>query len=227
MTSCSALVASNLEQARARIRAAGGNEVRIVAVTKGFGADAVAAAREAGLTDLGENYADELVAKWETGPRWHFLGAIQRNKVRALADKVGLWQGVDREVAGKEIAKRAPGAAVLVQVNLSGDPRRNGCTFADAPALVHALQVMQLDVRGVMGVGPAGEPETARPPFRRLARLAASLGLPEVSMGMSGDLEVAVEEGATMVRLGTALFGPRPERQPVRRLVSGGEAASG
>src|SRR5439155_9237961 len=80
VTSCAALVASNLEQARARIRAAGGQDVRIVAVTKGFGADAVAAARQAGLTDLGENYADELVAKWEAGPRWHFLGAIQRNK---------------------------------------------------------------------------------------------------------------------------------------------------
>jgi pyridoxal phosphate enzyme (YggS family) len=227
MSSCAALVASNLEQARVRIRSAGGHDVRIVAVTKGFGADAVAAARYAGLTDLGENYADELVAKWEMGPQWHFLGTIQRNKVRALADKVGLWQGVDREAAGMEIAKRAPGAAVLIQVNLSGDRRRNGCTFADAPALVDSLRAMQLDVRGVMGVAPAGEPETARPPFRRLASLAASLELSEVSMGMTGDLEVAVEEGATMVRLGTALFGPRPERQPVRRLVSGGEAASG
>src|SRR3954447_2340927 len=123
--SCAELVVSNLEQARARIRAAGGQDVRIVAVTKGFGADAVAAARQAGLTDLGENYADELIAKWEAGPRWHFLGANQRNKVRAMAEKVGLWQGVDREAAGREIAKRAPGAAVLVQVNLSGDPRRN------------------------------------------------------------------------------------------------------
>src|SRR4051812_24156813 len=124
--SCAELVVSNLEQARARIRAAGGDDVRIVAVTKGFGADAVDAARQAGLTEVGENYADELTAKWEPGLRWHFLGTIQRNKVRSLAGKVDVWQGVDREAAGREIAKRAPGAAVLVQVNLAGDPRRNG-----------------------------------------------------------------------------------------------------
>ena len=228
--SCAELVAAKLDLARQRIRSAGGTDVRIVAVTKGFGPDAVAAALQAGLTDLGENYADELAAKWEEGPRWHFLGAVQRNKVRALADKVDLWQGIDREAAGREIAKRAPGAHVLVQVNLSGDPRRNGCTFADAPALVERLRAVGLDVQGVMGVAPAGSadaPEAARQPFRRLAALAASLGLPEVSMGMTGDLEVAVQEGATIVRLGTALFGPRPERRPVRRLVSGGEAASG
>jgi pyridoxal phosphate enzyme (YggS family) len=226
-TACAALVASNLEQVRARIRAAGGDDVQIVAVTKGFGSDAVSAAREVGLTDLGENYADELIAKWQPDMRWHFLGTVQRNKVRALAEKVDVWQGVDREAAGREIAKRAPGAAVLVQVNLAGDPRRNGCTFAEAPGLVDTLLGLHLDVRGVMGVAPAGPPESARSSFRRLAGLAASLKLSEVSMGMTADLEIAVQEGATSVRLGTALFGPRPEPRPVRRLVSRGEAASG
>lgn len=209
MSALGDLVAANLAGVRARI----GDHVRIVAVTKGFGADAVDAAVAAGLDDIGENYGPELLDKWRAGPRWHFLGGIQRNKVRALAPKVDLWQGVDRIAAGREIAKRAPGAAVLVQVNLAGDPQRIGCTFDDAPALTGALRHAGLDVRGLMGVAPQGPPDSvARPLFRRLAELAQRLELAELSMGMSGDVEVAVAEGATMVRLGTALFGPRPPR---------------
>lgn len=231
MTALADTVAANLDAVRARLRDAAGptaERIRIVAVTKGFGGDAIEAARQAGLDDIGENYAAELLEKWVEGPRWHFLGAIQRNKVRSLAAKVDLWQGVDRIAAGREIARRAPGAAVLVQVNLAGDPERNGCSFEEAPALVEELQGEGLDVRGVMGVAPDGPPDTvARPLFRRLAQLAADLGLPEVSMGMSGDVEVAVQEGATMVRLGTALFGPRPPRSGTRRLGSPEEASSG
>lgn len=226
-----ATVAANLEGARRRMRDAAGeaaDRVRVVAVTKGFGADAVDAARRAGLVDVGENYAPELLGKWVEGLRWHFLGAVQRNKVKALAPKVDLWQGLDRPAAGAEIARRAPGAAVLVQVNLAGDPHRNGCSFAEAPGLVDTLRGDGLDVRGLMGVAPEGPPDTvARPLFRRLAGLAHELGLAEVSMGMTADLEVAVQEGATMVRLGTALFGPRPPRPGTRRLGSAQEASSG
>lgn len=214
-------VADRLAAVRARIAAAGRDpdQVTVVAVTKGMGADAVRGALAAGVVDLGENYAHELLAKAAVAGsgRWHFLGRVQRNKVAGLAPLVALWQSVDREAAGREIARRAPGAGVLVQVNLTGWPRRNGCRWEEAPALVDVLAGTGLDVRGLMGVGQAGPPEVNRPAFRRLAAMARALGLPEVSMGMSADVEVAVEEGSTMVRVGTALFGPRPLASDLQR----------
>lgn len=195
---------------RERLTAAGGPHVTVVAVTKGFGPDAVEAAVAAGLADVGESYAQELLAKAGDpragAARWHFLGAVQRRKVRDLAPLVHLWQSVDREAAGVEIARHAPGAAVLVQVNVSGAPGRNGCAWDDALHLVEQLRAIELDVRGLMAVAGRDNP---RAQFRRLAVLARDLGLAELSMGMSGDLEVAVEEGATMVRVGRALFGAR------------------
>jgi pyridoxal phosphate enzyme (YggS family) len=215
-------VAANLEAVRARIRDAGGDPERItiVAVTKQLPVDAVRAAVAAGLVDIGENYAQQLLAKAEDAPagvRWHFLGRVQRNKVPALAPLVHLWQAVDRPAASVAIADRAPGAAILVQVNVTGSPGKHGCTPAEAPELVDHARALGLDVRGLMAVGPQGPPEDARPAFRRLAGLARTLELPELSMGMSGDLEVGVQEGATIVRVGTSLFGPRPVRAGVRR----------
>jgi pyridoxal phosphate enzyme (YggS family) len=211
-----------LDAVRSRISHAGGrDDVRIVAVTKGFGADAVAAAVEAGLEDVGENYADELVAKHSSLPpatcRWHFLGRVQRNKVRRLAGRVSLWQGVDRVAAGEEIARRSPGAEVLVQVNVTGDERRNGCGFDEVAGLVDALSTLGVNVRGLMAVGRPDDPDGARRDYRRVAGLSQGLGLPESSMGMSDDLEVAVQEGATMVRVGRALFGPRSAADHLRR----------
>lgn len=216
-------VAGRFAAVRDRIAAAGGSpdNITIVAVTKGFGPAAVEAALEAGIRDLGENYAQELEDKAEVAAarshpgrcRWHFLGRVQRNKVRALGPLVHLWQAVDRESAGREIARRVPGSRVLVQVNVSEEEAKSGCTFEEAIPLVGNLQALGLDVRGLMAVGPAGsdaDPERARPGFRRLRRLADDLGLAERSMGMTGDLEVAVQEGATMVRVGRALFGDRP-----------------
>jgi pyridoxal phosphate enzyme (YggS family) len=214
-----AVVAARVAAVRERIDRAGGQGVRLVAVTKAFPIDAVLAALRAGVDDIGENYAQELLGKvpqladHDVAPdrvRWHFLGRLQRNKVRALAPHVHLWQSVDRAELGAEIAKRAPGAAVLVQVNLADEPQKGGCSWADLHALVRELGEMDLDVRGLMGVGPAGPPEAARPGFRRLVATAAELGLDECSIGMTDDLEVAVEEGSTMVRIGRDLFGPRP-----------------
>jgi pyridoxal phosphate enzyme (YggS family) len=215
MTSIDAdTVAERVRLVRERIRSAGGRDVRLVAVTKAFGADAVSAAAEAGVVDVGENYAQELLAK-AVEPnvasvlRWHFLGRLQRNKVKALAPHIALWQSVDRAELGVEIAKRAPGAAVLVQVNLSGEAQKGGCAWGDVRTLVERLRQLDLDVRGLMGVGPEGPPDAARPGFRRLVDTADELDLPERSIGMSADLEVAVEEGTTMVRVGRDLFGPR------------------
>jgi PLP dependent protein len=214
-------VGAALSDLRARITAAGGRDVTIVAVTKGFGVDAWAAAARAGLTDIGENYAQDALAKrqeWPAvglgaPPRLHFIGRLQRNKVRSLAGAVALWQSVDRPSVVDEIAQHAPGAAVLVQVNITGEEQKGGCAPTDAHLIVERGRDAGLDVRGVMGVGPLGSPEDARPGFARLRALADDLGLHECSMGMSDDLEVAVAEGATMVRIGSALFGPRPDHQ--------------
>jgi len=208
-----ARLAERVADVRGRVvAAAGGRTVTLVAVTKGLGGDTVAAARAAGLDDLGESYAQELVAKADAigeGGRWHFLGAVQRRKVRVLAPVVHLWQSVDRVAAGREIACHAPGAAVLVQVNVTGLEGRNGCTWEEAPVLVDDLRGLGLDVRGLMAVAGRDDP---RPQFRRLAALGRRLELDELSMGMSGDLDVALEEGSTMVRIGEAIFGPRPVR---------------
>ncbi len=214
-------VAARLEEVRRRIASTGRSpdEIRIVAVTKGFGPEAVAAAVAAGLVDCGENQAQSLVAKVDQVPastRWHFLGPVQRNKVRDLAAHVMLWHAIDRAAASVEVARRAPGAEVLVQVNVTGDPSRPGCGWADAAAVVGGARDAGLEVRGLMAVAGRG-PDEARDQFRRLARLAAQLDVAELSMGMSGDLEVAVEEGATIVRVGAALFGARPGTLQARR----------
>lgn len=199
--------------------------VRIVAVTKGFGVDAVQAAVAVGLTDVGENYADEFETKHQAGDsqaarsgmcRWHFLGRVQRNKIARLAGSVDVWQGVDRIEVGREIARRSPGACVFLQVNLTGDPQRVGCTFGEAPELIDALRALDIDVTGVSGVGLRGEPEQTRLAFRRLARLGSNAGLPDCSMGMTDDFDVAVEEGSTMIRIGRGLFGVRLDKHQPR-----------
>ena len=214
-------VSERLAAVRERIASAGGDpqSVTIVAVSKGFGAHAVKEAIAAGLADVGENYAQELVAKaGELGDaaRWHYRGAVQRNKVPALAPHVALWQGVDRVAAAEEIARRAPGAHVLVQVNVDGGPGRNGCAPTDVTGLMTAARALDLAVDGLMAVA-SPDLDAARRQFRELARMRADLGLRELSIGMTDDLEVAVEEGSTMVRIGRALFGARPERQEMRR----------
>jgi pyridoxal phosphate enzyme (YggS family) len=211
-------VGERLAEVRRRIESAGGDpgSVTVIAVTKGFGPAEVAAAVDAGLVDLGENYAQELVAKAETAPpgvRWHAIGRLQRNKVKVIAPHVALWQSVDRPELGAEIARRAPGATVLAQVNVSDEPAKGGCAPDDVAALVRDLTADGLEVTGLMAVGATGAPEAARPGFVLLRDLADRLALPVRSMGMTADLEVAVAEGATMVRTGTALFGPRSPRR--------------
>jgi PLP dependent protein len=209
-------VGERIAAVRRRIERAGGRDVTLVAVTKGFGPMAVEAALGAGVVDVGENYAQELARKamaleglGDRVPRWHFIGRLQRNKVRMVAHLVHLWQSVDRLSLGHEIAHRAPGAAVLVQVNTSREVQKGGCPLGLAPGLIEGLADLGLDVRGVMTMASAGPPETARAGFRAVVALADRYRLPVRSMGMSADLEVAVGEGATMVRVGTDLFGPR------------------
>jgi pyridoxal phosphate enzyme (YggS family) len=214
-------VAERVALVRERIATAGGDPaaVRLVAVTKGFGPQAVEAAMAAGVADIAESYAQELVAKSTAlagpprgpdAPRWHFIGRLQSNKVKALGSLVALWQSVDRSSLVHEIAERAPGAHVLVQVNVSGEARKGGCAPADAAVLAEQGRQAGLQVAGLMAIGATGSAEQSRPGFRLLTELADRLELRERSMGMSDDFEVSVEEGSTMVRLGRALFGPRP-----------------
>jgi len=192
-----------------RIEAAGGSRerVRLIAVTKGFGADV----------------AQEMVAKvaevphdGPVAPRWHFVGRLQSNKVRLVAPYVTLWHSVDRASVGREIARRAPGAAVLAQVNVTGEATKAGCGPDELPRLLDDLRGAGLDVRGLMTIAPLGQRDVARSAFAKVREMADVHGLDEVSMGMSDDLDVAVAEGATMVRVGTALFGPRPGAAGVR-----------
>lgn len=216
-----ARVAENLAAVRAGIVAAGGDPgaVRVVAVTKGFGLAAVRAARACGLEHVGENYADELVAKdaalaaaGETAPRWHFLGAIQQNKVGRLAGRVARFEGVDRLAEGERIARLAPGSAVCVEVDTTGQAGRGGVAPGEVGALVRALGALPLRVEGLMTVAPAGAPAERAAAFATVARLVEELGLADASMGMSDDFPLAVAAGATTLRLGRVLFGPRPPR---------------
>lgn len=213
-------VIDRLARVRERIEAAGGDpdRVRVCAVTKGFGVDAIRAAAGAGLVDIGENYAQELLAKREeieadgslAHLRWHMIGRLQRNKIRSLARLVHQWQSVDRIEVAQAIARHHPGAQLLIQVNATAEPNKGGFAVAEVPEAVDQARQLGLDVRGLMAVGPTDITLDPRPGFDLVASLSRDLGLSERSMGMSGDLEAAVAAGSTMVRVGTALFGPRP-----------------
>lgn len=207
---------------RDRIVAAGGSDVAILAVTKSFGIEACWAAYRAGCIGVGENYAQELVRKFAGQDiPWavHFIGQLQTNKVRLVAPYVSVVESVDRPALVDELARRRPGCQVLVQVGvLDADPRRGGCPEHRVGALVDHARSAGLDVRGLMTVGPTdGDAVTTRAAFRRVRGLVDRLGLERCSMGMSGDLEIAVEEGSTEVRIGSALFGDRPPPSPTAR----------
>ena len=189
------------------------NEVTLVAATKTVPVERIAEVLALGVVDLGENRAQELLAKapelatLPQPPRWHFVGQLQRNKVAALAPWVTRWQSVDRQPLGAAIARRAPGASVLVEVNVVDEPQKGGCAPDEAAVLVDGLRELELRADGLMTVHPQhGDP---RRWFAALRDLAARLELPELSMGMTDDYEVAVEEGATIVRVGRAIFGER------------------
>ncbi len=184
----------------------------LVAVSKTVPADTVRAARELGVDDFGENRAQELLAKAGSvaGCNWHMIGRVQTNKVRALADTVAMWHSVDRSPLVNELARRSVTAPVLLEVNVGGEPNKGGCAPDDLDMLLDHARERGLAVTGLMAVPPiAGDP---RPHFDWLRDAAERRGLSELSMGMSGDYEAAIECGATIVRVGTAIFGDRPGR---------------
>ncbi|MGO9343841.1 MAG: YggS family pyridoxal phosphate enzyme [Acidimicrobiales bacterium] len=209
------VIAERLSALRRRIESTGRDpeDVRIVAVTKGFDASAPGAAFAAGLQDVGENYADELLAKASSPQapdvKWHMLGAIQRRRIKSLATVVGCWQTLSRSDEVESLARHAPGTQVFVQVETTGLPNRNGCDPSGTPELVATARRAGLTVRGLMTVGPQDDLSGARKGFELVASLAAEVGLEELSMGMSDDLDIALRAGATMLRVGRGLFGPR------------------
>ena len=208
------MVAQRLADVRARIALAGGTDVTVLPVTKTFGIEACFAAYQAGCPNVGENYAQEVVSKLGAVDRpfgVHFIGQLQTNKVRQLAPIISVYESVDRPSLVSELAKRVPGASVLIQVAALAEPGKGGCALTEVSALVAAAQEAGLDVRGLMTVGPTtGGSEQAREGFRAVRQLMERLGLRVCSMGMTDDLEVAVQEGSTQVRVGSALFGERP-----------------
>jgi pyridoxal phosphate enzyme (YggS family) len=210
-------VRERLASVRERIERAGRDpsEVAIVAVTKGFGAEACLQALEAGLHILGENRVQEALEKMEAVPdaEWHLIGHLQTNKVKQAAGRFSLIQSVDSVRLAEAIAHVVPAQAVLVEVNVSREPQKSGAD-PDRALDVIAEVAGLLDVRGLMAIGPSeGDPSPSFLELRNLRdRAEQRLGarLPVLSMGMSGDFEAALAAGSTMLRLGTALFGPRP-----------------
>ena len=213
-----------------RQAAAGRTEpVTIVAVTKGFGQDAVEAALAAGLADLGENRVQEALEKLDTpaGRRatWHLIGHLQRNKAKHVAGRFALIHSLDSAELADELDKRAAAQGakqrVLLQVNVAGEAHKSGCAPADAPSLARRITAQpHLALEGLMTIAPfTDDQDVQRRTFRGLRVLRdglqeEGLWLPTLSMGMSADYGTAVEEGATVIRLGTVLFGPREATTP-------------
>ena len=223
-------IAANLQAVRRRIDDALGGArrpVAIVAVSKQKAAEEVRAAYEAGCRDFGENYVQEALPKisalGDLDATWHFIGHLQTNKARDVAGHFDWVHGIDRVKAAAALAKARPAARgplnVCLQVNISAEDTKGGVVPAEAPALAREVAAIpQIKLRGLMGMAsPTRDASVQRAQFRELRRtfdalVGAGFALDTLSMGMSDDLEAAVAEGATMVRIGTAIFGERQRK---------------
>jgi pyridoxal phosphate enzyme (YggS family) len=195
------------------------NDVTLVAVTKGFGSEQVLEAVAAGICDIGENRVQEAEAKraaltdLPAEVCWHMIGHLQTNKVKTALRLFDTIHSVDSVHLAEEISKRAPvPVPAFLEVNVAAEPSKSGFALEELRGAYETIVGLpRIDIRGLMTVAPISESsEDARPVFHRLAEAARELSLTELSMGMSDDYQVAVEEGATYVRLGRALFGERP-----------------
>ena len=194
------------------IRQRADREVTLIAVTKGFTIKEIDAAKRAGIVNFGENYAQEMKAKnldIEDECIWHFIGQLQSNKVRKISHMVQVWHSVTSMKLAKEIEKRSEFSNILLQVNMGTRGNNLGIDPSHLPVFLEQLQGMKVNVRGLMTMGVAGDLESTRKIFTSLRRLADLHELPDCSMGMSGDLEIALECGTTMLRVGTGIFGNR------------------
>lgn len=231
------MISANIDRVRAGIAAAcrrsnrRQEDVTIIAVTKTFPAERIRDAVRAGLPDIGENYVQELLPKHEAlsgeAIRWHFIGHLQSNKVKYIAPWVILIHALDNRSLAEELDRRGKQNGrtldVLVEVNTTGEESKFGLAPDAVVPFVRSLEDLSgIRINGLMTIGPfLPDPEGSRPMFRRLRGLRDELaGIAQgnlhpvhLSMGMTGDYEVAVEEGATFIRVGTALFGSRPKKQ--------------
>ncbi|CAI8714879.1 PLP homeostasis protein [Pseudomonas sp. IT-P171] len=225
-------IADNIALVSSRIRAAAlaahrdEHSVQLLAVSKTKPADAVREAHAAGLRDFGENYLQEALGKQleltDLPLIWHFIGPIQSNKTRAIAEHFDWVHSVDRLKIAQRLSEQRPADLpplnICIQVNVSGEASKSGCTPTDLPALAHAIsELPRLKLRGLMAIPEPTEDRAAQDAaFSAVQSLQASLNLPldTLSMGMSHDLESAIAQGATWVRIGTALFGARDYSQP-------------
>ncbi len=226
-----ASVADRLEAVRARIRAAAERsgrrftDVTLVAVSKNVPAEGIRAVARLGVVDVGESRVQEALPKIEAvadpAIRWHLVGHLQRNKARRAAELFTLIHSVDTEALAEALAHGAETqgrvVSVLLQVNVAGEPGKHGCATAEVIPMARRMRrLAALRLEGLMTIAPlADDPGDARPVFQQLRRLGEALReeAPEarhLSMGMSDDFEVAIEEGATLIRVGRALFGDRP-----------------
>ena len=206
-------VADRMAHVRSVISDAGGTAVSLIAVTKSFGIDALRAASDAGCDGVGENYAQELLEKITVGLPLidvHFIGALQSNKVRLLAEHIALWQSVDRDSIVDELGRRAPGTSILIQVDTTQESSKGGVTPAQLDAVRTRAESRGLIVKGLMTIGPTdGTQQECEKSFGTLRQLVNEQGLSVCSMGMSADYAIAVACGSSMVRVGSGLFGDR------------------
>jgi pyridoxal phosphate enzyme (YggS family) len=218
-------IAANVRAIRARMAAAAARagrdvaDIVLVAAAKQKDAGVVEAALAAGVSDIGENYVQEAAAKRavvRSPARWHMIGHLQRNKIAKALEVFDVIHSVDSLALGTAIARRAAAqgtrARVLVEVNVAGESTKSGAEPGAVAQLVAELRKLDgLQVEGLMAVPPVGSPQATRSHFRQMRRLRDQLDLRELSMGMTDDFEIAIEEGATIIRVGRAIFGARTE----------------
>lgn len=193
------------------------DDVTLVAVTKTFPASDVDLVIAAGAQHVGENKVQEGRDKRpdvQGAARWHLIGHLQSNKAKDAVRLFDVIHSIDSTALAEKVARAAEAQGkrqdVLVQVNIGRETQKSGAEIEDVPALARAISALpSLELKGLMAIPPAGEAEAARPYFRELKRMRDDLGLPELSMGMTDDFEVAIGEGATIIRVGRAIFGAR------------------
>ena len=202
-------VRERVERITSLIQAKAQNQVTLIGVTKGFTHEEVNIASKLGIKNFGENYAQELLTKYplvDSGINWHYIGQLQSNKIAHLVD---VWHSVTSLKLAREIHKRNNKAQILLQVSLMGPSNTKGFEVQELPDVVDELRAENIGISGLMTMGVPNDLVATRSVFEKLRQLANTYELPECSMGMSDDFEVALESGSSMIRVGSAIFGNR------------------
>jgi len=205
-------VRERVERITSLIQAKAQNQVTLIGVTKGFTHEEVNIASKLGIKNFGENYAQELLTKYplvDSGINWHYIGQLQSNKIRKIAHLIDVWHSVTSLKLAREIHKRNNKAQILLQVSLMGPSNTKGFEVQELPDVVDELRAENIGISGLMTMGVPNDLVATRSVFEKLRQLADTYELPECSMGMSDDFEVALESGSSMIRVGSAIFGNR------------------